>query len=45
MSPMYQESFIKTGGFNNVVKIPSGHFPFISMPEKVVKAIIDAIKD
>ncbi|KFX95750.1 hypothetical protein O988_05654 [Pseudogymnoascus sp. VKM F-3808] len=45
VSPMYQESFIKTGGFNNVVKIPSGHFPFISMPEKVVKAIIDASQD
>jgi hypothetical protein len=28
-----------------VVKIPSGHFPFISMPEKVVKVIIDASQD
>lgn len=45
VAPAYQESFIKTGDFDNVIKIDSGHFPFISAPEKVVEAILGAIKE
>ncbi|KAK5096752.1 hypothetical protein LTR70_002878 [Exophiala xenobiotica] len=45
VAPAYQESFIKAGGFDNVVNIASGHFPFISMPEDVVKAVLDASQE
>lgn len=45
IAPAYQESFIQIGGFENVVKIEAGHFPFITKPEKVAEAIVNAPKD
>lgn len=42
VSPEYQESFIKTGGFDKVVRVSTGHVPFVSEPGKVAEVIKDA---
>ncbi|KAF4333138.1 alpha beta hydrolase family domain protein [Fusarium beomiforme] len=35
--PQYQEMCIQAGGFDKVEKLPSGHFPFVSIPEETAK--------
>ncbi|KAH8883455.1 alpha/beta-hydrolase [Thozetella sp. PMI_491] len=40
LEPSYQEAFIQIGGFDQVVKLPAGHSPLLSMPEKVVDIIV-----
>lgn len=42
VSPAYQEMFITTGAYDNVVRVPSGHTPALSMPDKVVEIIVNA---
>jgi hypothetical protein len=37
----YQSMFIQIGGFEDVVKIPSGHAPMLSMPERLVEILED----
>ncbi|KAJ3528125.1 hypothetical protein NM208_g10354 [Fusarium decemcellulare] len=37
--PAYQEIFIKSGGFERVEKLPSGHFPFLSIPQDTAKLL------
>jgi hypothetical protein len=39
ISSAYQESFIKTGAFDTVIKVESGHVPFLSIPEKLVDVL------
>jgi pimeloyl-ACP methyl ester carboxylesterase len=34
LPPEYQEKFIQAGGFHQVESLPSGHFPFLSMPQE-----------
>ena len=41
VSPEYQEAFIKTGGFDNVVRVATGHVPFVSEPSKMAEVIRD----
>ena len=41
VSPEYQEAFIKTGEFDKVVRISTGHVPFVSEPGKVAEVIRD----
>ena len=38
--PEFQQVMIQVGGFGNVVKLESGHSPFLSVPNKVVEAIV-----
>ncbi|KAF9770562.1 hypothetical protein IL306_011870 [Fusarium sp. DS 682] len=35
--PQYQEMCVQVGGFDKVEKLPSGHFPFVSIPEETAK--------
>lgn len=35
----YQAYFIGNGGYEDVVRLPSGHFPFLKMPEKMIEII------
>ncbi|KAF4453791.1 hypothetical protein F53441_3618 [Fusarium austroafricanum] len=35
--PAFQEMCILGGGFDKVEKLPSGHFPFVSIPEETAK--------
>lgn len=35
----YQAFFIGNGGYEDVIRLPSGHFPFLSMPEKMIDII------
>ncbi|KAF5976585.1 hypothetical protein FBULB1_6897 [Fusarium bulbicola] len=35
--PEVQEMFIPSGGFDKVEKLPSGHFPFVSIPEETAE--------
>ncbi|KAH8805441.1 Alpha/beta hydrolase fold-1 [Xylogone sp. PMI_703] len=37
--PAFQEAMAKTGGFD-IARVPSGHAPFLSIPEEIVKIII-----
>ncbi|KAM0261771.1 hypothetical protein ACHAPA_009570 [Fusarium lateritium] len=37
VAPAWQEMVIQMGGFDKVEKLPSGHFPFVSMPEETAK--------
>ena len=41
VSPQYQESFIKVGGFDEVIRVSAGHVPFVSQPAKVAEVIRD----
>ncbi|KAK4449778.1 Alpha/Beta hydrolase protein [Podospora aff. communis PSN243] len=38
--PNVQESMVKTGEFERVVRLESGHSPFLSMPQRVVEVIL-----
>ena len=40
--PSFQEMMTQVGGFGKVVKLGSGHSPFLSMPGKVVGTIVEA---
>lgn len=40
--PSLQEMFTKIGAFDTVIRIPSGHTPALSMPDKVVEIIVNA---
>ncbi|RGP68587.1 hypothetical protein FSPOR_5224 [Fusarium sporotrichioides] len=33
----YQEKFLQAGGFDKVESLPSGHFPFLSMPKETAE--------
>lgn len=37
----YQAYFVGNGGYEDVVRLPSGHFPFLSMPERMVKMVYE----
>ncbi|KAK0724368.1 Alpha/Beta hydrolase protein [Lasiosphaeris hirsuta] len=39
MPPAFQESMVKVGKFDKVVRLESGHSPFLSIPGEVVEAI------
>jgi pimeloyl-ACP methyl ester carboxylesterase len=39
--PDFQNMFIQTGGFTNVIKIPTGHAPMLSAPDKLVEILVD----
>jgi pimeloyl-ACP methyl ester carboxylesterase len=39
--PAFQEMSIQAGQFDNVVRLPSGHTPLLSMPDEVAKIILD----
>ncbi len=41
----YQQFYIQAGKFDKVVKIPSGHAPMLSMPEKLADIIADVAKE
>ncbi|KAI1027165.1 hypothetical protein LB504_008012 [Fusarium proliferatum] len=36
-----QEMFIQAGGFDKVEKLPSGHFPFVSIPEETARVFAE----
>jgi hypothetical protein len=40
--PEMQEGFAKIGGFDEVVRVPAGHSPFLSMPDRVLEIIKSA---
>lgn len=42
ISPEFQTMSIQGGQFENIVRLPSGHTPLLSMPGKVVEIIVDA---
>jgi hypothetical protein len=35
--PAYQDMFIQSGGFDRVESLPSGHFPFLSIPRETAE--------
>lgn len=37
----YQAFFVGHGCYEDVIRIPSGHFPFLKMPEKMVEVICE----
>lgn len=37
----YQAFFIGNGGYEDVVRVPSGHFPFVTVPERIVDIICE----
>lgn len=37
----YQAYFIGNGGYEDVVRLPCGHFPFLKMPQMLVKIICE----
>lgn len=37
----YQAYFVGNGGYEDVVRLPSGHFPFSVMPEKFIEMICE----
>lgn len=37
----YQAYFVGVGEYDDVIRIPAGHSPFLQMPEKMVKIICD----
>lgn len=37
----YQAFFIGNGGYEDVVRLPSGHFPFVTMPDEIVQIICE----
>ena len=39
--PAFQEVMVQIGKFDKVVRLESGHSPFLSVPEKVVEAIVE----
>ncbi|KAK0644462.1 Alpha/Beta hydrolase protein [Cercophora newfieldiana] len=39
--PAFQEVMVQVGKFDKVVRLESGHSPFLSVPEKVVEAIVE----
>jgi hypothetical protein len=38
--PPFQEHAIKTGAYDEIVRIPSGHSPFLQCPERLVEEIV-----
>jgi hypothetical protein len=43
--PQFQQMMIRVGRFEKVVKVDSGHCPFLSMPAKVVEAIVGVCEE
>ncbi|KAK5662105.1 hypothetical protein OQA88_8010 [Cercophora sp. LCS_1] len=41
VAPAFQEKFVKIGGFDKVVRLSSGHSPFLTAPGEVVKAVVE----
>ena len=41
ISPEYQEYSIKNGNYKDIIRIPSGHSPFLKVPERMVDIIVD----
>ncbi|CAH0000541.1 unnamed protein product, partial [Clonostachys byssicola] len=39
VDPLHQEAFAKIGQYHQVVRLQSGHSPFLSMPERVLEVI------
>ena len=39
--PAFQEVMVQVGKFDKVVRLESGHSPFLSIPHRVVEAIVD----
>ncbi|KAJ4268997.1 hypothetical protein NW762_003069 [Fusarium torreyae] len=39
VAPTYQEMFIKAGEFDKVERLPSGHFPFLSIPKQTAEVL------
>lgn len=37
--PPFQEMMVQVGKFDKVVRLPTGHAPFLTVPEKVIEAI------
>lgn len=37
----YQAYFVGNGGYEDVVRLPTGHFPFLVMPERMVEIICE----
>lgn len=35
----YQAFFVGTGGYEDVIRLPCGHFPFLKMPGKMIEII------
>ena len=42
VDPAYQEAITQFGQYDEVVRLPSGHAPMLSMPEKLVDIIVGA---
>ncbi|VUC26270.1 unnamed protein product [Clonostachys rosea] len=42
VDPSHQEAFAQIGQYDKVVRLQSGHSPFISMPERVVEVVVGA---
>ncbi len=42
VDPSYQEAFVQVGQYDKVVRLPSGHSPFLSMPQRVVEIVMSA---
>ncbi|ROW15836.1 hypothetical protein VPNG_02471 [Cytospora leucostoma] len=41
LSTQYQAYFIKAGRYEDVVRAPSGHVPFLAAPERMVETILE----
>jgi pimeloyl-ACP methyl ester carboxylesterase len=41
VDPAYQEAFAQVGEYNKVVRLPTGHAPLLSAPERIVDIIIE----
>ncbi|KAM5344347.1 hypothetical protein ACJ41O_012884 [Fusarium nematophilum] len=39
VAPAFQEAFIQSGQFDRVERLPSGHFPFLSIPQQTAEVI------
>ncbi|CAH0054376.1 unnamed protein product [Clonostachys solani] len=42
VDPSHQEAFAQIGQYDKIVRLPSGHSPFLSMPERVLEVIVGA---
>lgn len=40
LAPAFQEAMVQVGKFDRVIRLDSGHSPFLSIPEEVVEAIV-----
>ena len=41
ITPEYQEYSIKNGEYKDVIRVPSGHSPFVKVPDRLVEIITE----